>query len=624
MTNERNLATAREYRAHARASRVGVYATLGALCATLLLLQAFGLWNDSYAYNEHGRLAAGLIKITRADFSPFRVNPPLPDMVGALPARLLGAESPKRSELNLAPFARTEYGAGSWFLEHNADHFLYLRLGRLCELLFSLVGALACFYYARWLFGDVSGLIACGLWCFSPYILGFGRLVCPDVPSAALGVAAVGVFHYWLSSRTQGALVASGLLLGLAELCKYTLIVFYPLFFILWLVYRSRDLLRNGIRAWLRECGALFFYVFTLSALVINMGYLFERTCAPLGEYRFQSKLFSGAETLGEVSGQGGNRFINTPLAKIPVPLPYNYVLGIDTQRIDFENGMPSYWRGDWRQHGWALYYANAALVKTPVGALALLALALGLTARRGAYRLARRDELVLWAPGLAIFFLVSSQTGFSIHSRYIIPALPTFFIATSRVGRLFSHTRPLPAPRRLRVARVFALLATLCLALEVLAVYPHEVSFFNRLTPLLNPSRPYARLPRNEERSPLLRAKNWLTAGSYAAPRQFLDSNLDWGVEEYRLAQWLRKRPDLDYLNVTLWSEGWREIHKEFAEHVSELGFAQPYWHAISVNCLYERDETHRYLWKKEPEAIIGYSIYVYRVDPKVDRPSY
>ena len=76
MTNERNLATAREYCAHARASRVGVYATLGALCATLLLLQAFGLWNDSYAYNEHGRLAAGLIKITRADFSPFRVNPP--------------------------------------------------------------------------------------------------------------------------------------------------------------------------------------------------------------------------------------------------------------------------------------------------------------------------------------------------------------------------------------------------------------------------------------------------------------------------------------------------------------------------------------------------------------------
>ena len=104
----------------------------------------------------------------------------------------------------------------------------------------------------------------------------------------------------------------------------------------------------------------------------------------------------------------------------------------------------------------------------------------------------------------------------------------------------------------------------------------------------------------------------------------EVLDSNLDWGVEEYRLAQWLRKRPDLDCLNVTLWSEGWREIHKEFAEHVSELGFAQPYWHAISVNCLYERDETHRYLWKKEPEAIIGYSIYVYRVDPKVDRPSY
>ena len=602
-----------------------VRVALAALCATMILLQAFALWSDSYAFNEHGRLASGLVKLTRGDFSPFRVNPPLPDMVGALPAKALGAVAPKRADLNVAPFARTEYDAGEWFLEHSANHFLYLRLGRICELLFSLVGALACFYYGRWLFGASAGLFACGLWVFSPYVLGFGRLVCPDVPSSALGIATVGVFHYWLASRNRTALLASGILLGLAELCKYTLLVFYPVFFVLWLIYRSRDLLRSGLRAWFTEFGALVIYVFVMSVVVINMGYFFERSFVPLGEYRFQTSLFTGADSYAKVQGSGGNRFAETPLAKLPVPLPYNYVLGIDTQRLDFEQGMKSYWRGDWRERGWVLYYADALLLKTPVGALILFLLAVILATSSGAYRCRWRDELVLWTPGIVIFLFVSSQTGFSIHSRYMIPALPTFFVATSRVGRVFYSTiTKNQYNKKLRVLPTLVVLAALWNVVSVVAIYPHEISYFNELTPLLNPSKEYARVPAAPANaSALTRIKRALACGSYAAPRHFIDSNVDWGVEEYRLAQWLRERSDIDRLVLVLHSEWDMEIKKEFANLISTESESKPYWFAISVNVLYDKDCPYRYLWNLVPETIIGYSIYVYRVDPKIDRPS-
>ena len=597
---------------------------LAALCATMILLQLVALWSDSYAYSEHGRLASGLIKLTRGDFSPFRVNPPLPDMVGALPARILGAAAPKRADLNLAPFARTEFGAGGWFIEHNENHFLCLRLGRVCELIFSLVGALACFYYGRWLFGDVAGLVACGLWVFSPYILGFGKLVCPDVPSAALGIATVGVFHYWLASRSRRALLASGLLLGLAELCKYTLLVLYPIFFLLWLIYRGRDLYRAGFRAWFNEFVAFVIYVFAMSVVVINMGYLFERSFVPLGEYRFQTSLFTGADSHKEVQGRGENRFKDTPLAKIPVPLPYNYVLGIDTQSLDFESGLPSYWRGEWRDRGWLLFYADALLVKTPIGAQLLFLLAIILAISHGAYRRGWRDELVLWSPGIIIFLFVSSQTGFSIHSRYMIPALPIFFVATCRVGRVFSSEVAKGfSGKKLRVLQTLVVLAALWNVAGVVAIYPHEISYFNELTPLLSPNKDYARVPELAPTASVAeRVRRALTCGSYAAPRQFLNSNLEWGVEEYRLGEWIRQRSDVDRLVLVLSSEWRDELVKEFGDLISDVGFSEPYWLAISVDCLYARDNSYVYLWSKEPEAIIGYSIYVYRVDPKVDRP--
>ena len=148
---------------------------------------------------------------------------------------------------------------------------------------------------------------------------------------------------------------------------------------------------------------------------------------------------------------------------------PANMIQGIDTQRLDFERGFPSYLRGEWADHGWWYYYLYALLIKTPIGTLVLLLLAIYCTFFIRQCNASWRDEMVILLPGIVLLAFVSSQTGFPHHSRYIIPALPFFFIWMSKVGKAISWKRPL-----------FSTIATILLLWSIgssLWVYPHSIS---------------------------------------------------------------------------------------------------------------------------------------------------
>ncbi len=73
------------------------------------------------------------------------------------------------------------------------------------------------------------------------------------------------------------------------------------------------------------------------------------------------------------------------------------------------------------------------------------------------------------------IFIVVSSQTGFNHHMRYVLPAFPVLCIWCSR---LFAVPSPRPAALRwLQRISVMSLAASLS---SVLFVYPHTLSYFN------------------------------------------------------------------------------------------------------------------------------------------------
>lgn len=564
---------------------------------------------DSCVFNENARLTSGLVNLQKQDFSLFSVNPPLSSIVGALPAFLsTDVSCPDRYDYGLDPFVRHEDEAGRIFLETNPDSRKMIRNGRFCVLLFSVFGMFVCMLYSGWLFGKAGGALAGTLWLFSPYIMGHGTHIGPDVPSAAMALAATAAFHYALATNSSKWKLRSGILLGLAELTKFTLVVLYPLLTLLWFGYRFREWRKNSFRGVVREFWQLFLSWFLVSVIIVNAGYLFKGTLTPLRDFEFQSKLLAGPDPNGS-----GSRFKDSWLGRLPVPFPYDYVKGIDVQRVDFENGLGgrSYCWGRWGEHGWFSYYFIAILIKTPLGFLALFTLSSFLMARQS-YRLSWRDEAFVLAPGLTLFLFVSSQTGFSVHSRYVIPALPFFFTTTARAGLVFSSL----SSRIRRNARLIALQAlvlcmTACGVFAVIMVYPHEISFFNSLTLLLPSPAPRLTSPTPQNMTEKIRSA--LMASSRAGGRFLLSSNVDWGQDVVRFDRRLKDMPEIKEIYVKLsGSEPLDAISVPVNIYQPRLTSG---WYALSVDYLYAQNGFYSDFFKLSPAFVVGATIWVYHV---------
>jgi 4-amino-4-deoxy-L-arabinose transferase-like glycosyltransferase len=330
--------------------------------------------------------------------------------------------------------------------------------------------------WARDLYCRAAGLLACAIWCFEPTILGNASLITPDAHATALGLAACYTFWRWLRRPTWTQAALTGVVLGLAELAKTTLIVFYPLWPLMWIVYRWPDRRQMVGRDWLREGGMLGLRML-IGLYVLNLGYGFEGSFTRLKDFPFVSDMFTGQQRnvregapaplddppagddrrpAAEPRENVNNRFAGTWLGELPVPAPKNYVLGIDVQRKDFEKySRKSYLRGQRQDRGWWYFYLYATAIKVPQGlwGLGIIVTLARLAGRRfqreessadAAVRSmpAPRDELILLFPGVVIFSFVSSQTGFSEHMRYVLPAFPFFFIWISQAANCFRRTR--------------------------------------------------------------------------------------------------------------------------------------------------------------------------------------
>jgi hypothetical protein len=559
---------------------------------------AYNIVVSSCVYNEEGHIASGLIHWHAGDFAAFRVNPPLPRMAATLPLAFVDSKEIAPCSVPLLIRQRIEYAAGRRLVETSADRWLcHLRTARIPSAMLALAGSLLCYCWATQCYGGFAGIVAAALWATCPYVLGHGCLVGADVAAATAGAAAVYCFWKWLKSPLALEMVIAGVAIGLAELCKFTLLVLYPMLPLLWLMYRLPERRTLAWRDWLRQEGMLTGIVL-ISLGTLNGGYLFEDTFTPLENFRFQTMMFTGCASLDDVPLEGANRFDGTWWGKLPVPLPANMVQGIDTQRFDFEHGLASYLRGQWSDHGWWHYYLYALAVKLPLGTWCLVLLAVGMSVFGPRSSASWRDELAMLAPLAAILAFVSSQTGFSIHSRYAIPALPFLFVWISKVAggraiRTFTRTRA-----------AFAALVVTALTCSIgssLAAYPHSLSYFNELV-----------------------------GGPRHGGEHLLDSNLDWGQDLLYLKDWFDEHPTVTLDGLACWGScpgtvvGIPETPFPPPGPDAEDGNSRlpddqlgpkPGWYALSINHLYGRDRRYQYLLHLEPVAMAGYSIYIYHV---------
>lgn len=233
-------------------------------------LLAWSAWLHSPTFNEVGHLPAGLSHLSMGRFELYRANPPLVRSLAAIPAVLFGAKT------DWTHFDNEDLGnsvsiVAIDFVKANGYRSFWLyTMARWACIPFSVLAGWLCFRMAAEMYGVLSGFLAMILWCFSPDVLGHGATIMPDIPAAALGLATCYAFWRWLIEPIWYRAMVLGIILGLAELTKFTLLVFYPLGIVLWLLYRSSMSCRNPGSNCLREAGMLSF-VCLLSLAIINI-----------------------------------------------------------------------------------------------------------------------------------------------------------------------------------------------------------------------------------------------------------------------------------------------------------------------------------------------------------------
>lgn len=586
--------------------------------------------SSSASVDEIGHLPAGLAIWQINQFELYRVNPPLVKMVAAAPVVFMDPVT-DWSYAKPHPGSRNEYELGRIFVEQNPGRVVrFFQAARLACLPFVLLGCWICYRWASETYGKQAGLSAASLWCFSPLILGHGSLITPDVAAASCGVLAVYRFRAWLICPEWMNAALLGICTGIALLTKFTWAPLFPVIGVFgWSVWKLPIIDReSGWRVVWRDSAQLALSG-CIALLLINALYDFDRSFMRLGDYEFVSQDLNGgtdsdggdASHVARGRNTPRNRFADTWLASIPVPLPACYLEGIDLQRRDFEPGRMgrSYLIGVWKQGGWWYYYIVGLLVKEPVGFLILLCVSATLWKRDvwrrwGCQSLevsgsaetetptftfpAIREDLLLLIPPALVFWLVSRETGFNHHARYIIPALPFLFVFTSRI---MIHAVSWPVLRWVVCGLMIWQLAS------VLWFAPHWLSYFNEIAG--GPER----------------GDEWL-----------VDSNIDWGQDLLKLKSWQEQHPEATPLFTLLGSRydpaavGVKVSMPEFIQQNAERNeiLPEPGWYAVSVNLLQPyrarlyaprtmRVNMSRVRWFRDQKPVdrAGYSIRIYHV---------
>jgi hypothetical protein len=304
-----------------------------------------------------------------------------------------------------------------------------------------------------------------------------------------------------------------------------------------------------------------------VSLAAINLGYGAEGSFQKLRGFDFVSSHLTVAR-----HGLRENAFQASVAGSFPVPLPANYVRGLDLQEADFNGRYLSYLGGELRMGGWWYFYIYGLLVKTPIGTLLLMATALATAA---AARPRRFDDLCVWLPVAAVFLAASAKTGFTMHFRYVLPALPFVFVGISKLAAAAGvWTR--------RIAFALAGAAVL----SSLSVAPHWLAYFNEAA-----------------------------GGPRHGAAHLIDSNLDWGQDLLRLRDWIQRHPDARplFLSYTNFVPHSIVALGDVGGVPTRMNLLVPGWYVVDIESLYKGNG--QIFRTRPPTDRIGYSLLAYHL---------
>ncbi len=575
------------------------------LLVFVFVVSVLSIKNDSLTMDELAHLPAGYSYLTQKDMRLNPEHPPLIKDLSALP--LLFIKNIKfPSEIK----SWQEDVNGQWDF---GSHFLFKSGNPVDKMIFwaripmILILILLGFYVFRWakeLFGNKTALLSLFLFSFSPTLLAHGRLVTTDVGAAAGVFIAIYYFLKFLKDTSRKNLIIAGIVLGLAQLAKFSVILLFPFFGILiivWAILKS-----SGFRNFLRVFGKYLL----LFILIIIIAYILI-----WGVYQFHTWNYPPEKQV-EDTQHILTSFKIKPLtnsivwmADKPILRPAaQYLLGVFMVLQRASGGNTTYFLGEVSASGWKTYFPIVYVIKEPLAFHILLIMALlylaWLIKKPFWHKPLKKTQS--WINShfaefamlvfIGIYWATSLSSNLNIGVRHLLPVFPFTILLVSKATTLWLK------PPVLKLKMISLTLLLTWQAISLIAIYPYFLAYFNEL--IGEPADGYI---------------------------YTVDSNLDWGQDLKRLNKWTNENKIdkiyLDYFGgadagyylkekyIPWWgSRDPKEMPKGSYLAVSatflQSGRGKP---APDFN---QPSGFYRWLDKYQPVAKIGYSIFVYYIE--------
>jgi hypothetical protein len=385
----------------------------------------FSQVDKSVTVDEFCHLPSGIYNLLTSDWRMDGESPPL---IKALLAVGAIAANP---QVNVTAFRADpnpwSFGYDFMFRNERNYHHIFV-LGRCVVIAIACLGGLLLFKFASQVFGYRAGLFGLFLYVFNHNVIAHARLATIDM--GATCVMLMGIYCFWrfLKAPSAKAATIGGIALGLVQLSKFTGLIFYPIYLLIDLLSLVRTYVRaergaNAGKGPLLKHAGYMVLMFSISVLVINMGYSFSRSFVPIDQYHFQSR------SLRELGAFLPSSF--------PVPLPFDYARGFDSQLFISEGRDPfyeGYLLGQRSLNGWWYYYIIAFFVKNPVSLCALWIYAGFVWIREKGIRPDFETSLCIGVPVLAFLLYFSLFTRTPMGVRWLLPIFPLCFLAAGIV----------------------------------------------------------------------------------------------------------------------------------------------------------------------------------------------
>jgi len=404
-------------------------------------------------------------------------------------------------------FKAEAYLGGRDWLEHNdgGSQRLVFRM-RLATAVLAIALSLVIFFAAREWFGTTAALAALTLAVFDPNILAHSGLVTTDVGAALFFLAAIYAFYRYVKRPTLLRLLIAGVVAGLLLAAKHSGILIVPTLVLLigWEIAFAPNVERARVA--LRLSGA-FAAIIAVGVLVLWSFYGFRYAARPAGLQLIPS-LSDYSQSLTPF--QKGSIWW---MARLHL-LPESYLFGMVDIRV-FARGFSTSILGNWYPHGVLWYFPAVLTMKTTLGLLALLGLAVFaiVTGRLGRGQDQNRDHtralIYVLVPG-ALYLLVAMINGLNIGVRHILPLYPlAAILAGAGVAALAVRSRVWMWACAALIAAHIA---------SALSVFPNSLAYANEA---------------------------W--GGAWNTHRILNDSNVDWGRQLYQVKEWEDRHPGED-----------------------------------------------------------------------------